>query len=103
MSAPYYFQPNILSEAVFSLCRASGSPPEEAELVSTRLLKADLTGHPSHGLIRIPTYMRMLRYDWIKPGVKPEFIRDNGPTALINGNRSYGQIGAEKAMTVAIE
>jgi LDH2 family malate/lactate/ureidoglycolate dehydrogenase len=102
MGATYYFQPEILSRAVFNLCRASGSPQDEAELVSTRLLKADLTGHPSHGIIRIPMYMRMLRNDWIKPGVKPEFIRDSGPTALINGNRSYGQVGAEKAMTVAI-
>ena len=103
MSDTYYFQPETLSQMVFDLCQASGSPQDEAELVSTRLLKADLTGHPSHGIIRIPTYMRMLRYDLIKPGVTPEFIRDNGPTALINGNRSYGQVGAEKAMTVAIE
>jgi LDH2 family malate/lactate/ureidoglycolate dehydrogenase len=102
MSATYYFQPEILSRTVFDICRATGSPQDEAELVSARLLKADLTGHPSHGIIRVPMYMRMLRYDWIKPGVKPEFIRDNGPTALINGNRSYGQVGAEKAMTVAI-
>ncbi len=103
MSDTYYFQPETLSQTVFDLCRASGSPQDEAELVSTRLLKADLTGHPSHGIIRIPMYMMMLRRDLIKPGVTPEFIRDNGPTALINGNRSYGQVGAEKAMTVAIE
>jgi LDH2 family malate/lactate/ureidoglycolate dehydrogenase len=103
MSDMYYFRSEILSRAVFNLCRKSGSPPVEAEMVSTRLLQADLTGHPSHGIIRIPMYMRMLRYNWIKPGVQPEFIRDHGPTALINGNRSYGQVGAEKAMTVAIE
>jgi LDH2 family malate/lactate/ureidoglycolate dehydrogenase len=103
MSDTYYFQPETLSRAVFDLCQASGSPQAEAELVSTRLLKADLTGHPSHGIIRIPMYMMMLRYDLIKPGVTPEFIHDNGPTALINGNRSYGQVGAERAMAVAIE
>ncbi|MBW2622276.1 MAG: Ldh family oxidoreductase [Deltaproteobacteria bacterium] len=103
MSDTYYFQPETLSRTVFDLCQASGSPQAEAELVSTRLLKADLTGHPSHGIIRIPMYMMMLRRDLIKPGVTPEFIRDHGPTALINGNRSYGQVGAEKAMAVAIE
>jgi LDH2 family malate/lactate/ureidoglycolate dehydrogenase len=102
MSKTYYFQPAILSRIVFDLCQASGSSNDEAALVSSRLLKADLTGHPSHGIIRIPSYMMMVRHDWIKPGVIPEVIRDNGPTALIDGHRSYGQVGAEKAMKVAI-
>lgn len=103
MSDTYYFQPDDLSRTVLEVCRASGSPEAEAHLVSTRLLKADLTGHPSHGIIRVPMYMGMIRYDHIKPGVTLEFIHDHGPTALINGNRCYGQVGAEKAMTVAIE
>ncbi len=71
--------------------------------MATRLVKADLTGHASHGAIRIPTYMMMLRHDLIRPGATPELMRDNGPTALINGNRCYGQVGAERAMSVAIE
>jgi LDH2 family malate/lactate/ureidoglycolate dehydrogenase len=66
-------------------------------------LKADLTGHPSHGIIRIPTYMMMVRNNWIKPGAVPEIIRDNGPTALVDGHRSYGQVGAEKAMKLAVQ
>ena len=103
MNDTFYFKPETLRRTVFDLCRASGSPQDEAELVSRRLLKADLTGHPSHGTIRIPTYMTALRDNLIKPGAIPEVVRDNGSTALINGNRSYGQVGAEKAMTVAIE
>jgi uncharacterized oxidoreductase len=103
MSDTYYFQPDDLSRTAFQVCRASGSPEAEANLVSTRLLKADLTGHPSHGIIRVPMYMAMVRHAWIKPGVTPEFLHDRGPTALIDGNRCYGQVGAERAMTVAIE
>lgn len=103
MNSPYYFQPAILSRTVFDLFQGSGSPQDEAKLVSSRLLKSDLTGHPSHGIIRIPMYMNMLRRNLIIPGAIPDFIHDNGPTALINGHRSYGQVGAEKAMTTAIE
>ena len=102
MSDTYYFQPDDLSRTAFQVCRASGSPEAEANLVSTRLLKADLTGHPSHGIIRVPMYMAMVRHAWIKPGVRPEFVHDHGPTALIDGNRCYGQIGAERAISVAI-
>ncbi len=103
MTDTHYFRPDDLRRTAFEVCQASGSPEAEADLVSTRLLKADLTGHPSHGMIRIPQYMMMLRHDLIRPGVTPELIRENGPTALVDGNRSYGQVGAERAMTVAIE
>jgi LDH2 family malate/lactate/ureidoglycolate dehydrogenase len=102
MSENLFFQPPVLRQAVFELCQASGSPKEEAALVSSRLLKADLTGHPSHGIIRIPSYMTMIGIKWINPGAVPEVISNKGPTALMNGHRSYGQVGAEQAMSLAI-
>jgi uncharacterized oxidoreductase len=103
MNDTYYFRPPDLSRTIYELCRASGSPEAEANLVATRLLEADLTGHASHGTIRISQYMGMIRYDHIKPGATPELIRDDGPSALVDGHRCYGQVGAEKAMTVAIQ
>jgi len=55
------------------------------------------------GIMRLSMYMRMIRADMIKPGAVPEFLQDYGSTAVINGNRSYGQVAAEKTMQVAIE
>ncbi len=103
MSDTYYFPPEKLRQAVCDLFLASGSPQEEADLVSGRLLKADLTGHPSHGIIRVPMYLRMMRADLIKPGAEPSLLLDHGSIAVVNGNYSYGQVGAEKAMSEAIE
>jgi LDH2 family malate/lactate/ureidoglycolate dehydrogenase len=103
MSDTYYFPLERLQQAIHDLCRASGSPEEEAELVARRLIKADLTGHPSHGVIRVPRYMEMIRGGLIKPGSTTDFLLDHGSTALITGNGAYGQVAAEKAMSVAIE
>jgi len=103
MSETFYFAPDPIKQAVYELCRASGSPGREAELVASRLVKSDLTGHPSHGLLRIPLYMRMIRRKIIVPGANPELILDHGSTALLDGNRAYGQVAAEKTMAVAIE
>jgi len=103
MSETFYFAPQRIQQAVYDLFTASGSPAREAELVASRLVKSDLTGHPSHGLLRIPLYMRMIRRKIIVPGAEPEFSLDHGSTALLNGNRAYGQVAAEKTMTVAIE
>jgi uncharacterized oxidoreductase len=103
MSDTYYFAPDRLRQTVDDLCRASGSPQEEASLVAERLVKSDLTGHPSHGVIRMPMYTRMIRGGLLKPGAEPEISVDLGSTALLNGNRAYGQVAAEKAARVAIE
>ncbi len=103
MSDTYYFNPDQLQKAIHDLCQASGSPEEEADLVSRQLIRSDLTGHPSHGVLRIPLYMRLIRRDLIKPGAKPEMLIDNDSIGLVSGNGSYGQVAADKTMKVAIE
>jgi uncharacterized oxidoreductase len=102
MSKTYYFHPERLRRAIYDLCVASGSPHEEADLVAERLVKSDLTGHPSHGVIRMPIYMQRAREGAIKPGAKPDISLDHGSIVVINGNRAYGQVAAEKAMDIAI-
>ncbi|MBW1710698.1 MAG: Ldh family oxidoreductase [Deltaproteobacteria bacterium] len=103
MSDTYYFSPERLRQAITELCLASGSPQEEADLLTGRLIKADLVGHPSHGIIRIPMYLGMIRIDLIKPGAVPSLSIDHGSIVVVDGNGAYGQVGAEHAMKVAIE
>jgi hypothetical protein len=43
--------------------------------------------------------MGMIRYDHIKPAATPEIIHDDGPTALIDGHRCYGQAERRAALT----
>jgi len=103
VSKTYYFEPEKLRQMAFDLFKATGSPDEEADLVSRRLLKADLTGHPSHGIIRLSLYQQMIKWGIVKPGIVPEFMKDHGATVMIEGNYAYGQVAAEHAMNIAIE
>jgi len=103
MVVTYYFTREKLHQTISELCKANDSPDEEADLVAGRLVKSNLTGHPSHGVTRIPMYMAMVRYDMVKPGAKPDLQIDRGATVLINGNKGYGQVVAEKTIQVAIE
>jgi LDH2 family malate/lactate/ureidoglycolate dehydrogenase len=102
MSEVFYFRPERLEQAVHDLCRASGSPEGEARLLAERLVKSDLAGHPSHGVIRMPMYTRMVRSGSIRPGAEPSIALDRGSTAVVDGHRAYGQVAAEYAMEVAI-
>lgn len=96
------FPPSLLQGAVRDVFQASGSPPEEADLVAERLVKANLVGHDSHGTIRVHQYLERLRKGMIRPGQRLTPLREVGPTAVYSANRGYGQVGATLAMEQAI-
>ncbi|MEM2110487.1 MAG: Ldh family oxidoreductase, partial [Candidatus Bathyarchaeia archaeon] len=82
---------------------AAGTPVEEAKLVSDFLIKANLVGHDSHGILRIIQYLKEIKAGILKPGAKIEVVRETGSTALVNGNWGFGQVVAKRAMEIAIE
>ena len=102
MDKVYHFDSGELQQVAQAIFQGAGSPEGEAHLVSSMLMKSSLTGHDSHGIIRIPRYMGWVRDGTIQPGQKVDFVRDNGSTAVLTGNRGYGQVGATEAMRVAI-
>jgi uncharacterized oxidoreductase len=82
---------------------ATGAPAEEARLVSEFLVKANLAGHDSHGVIRIVQYIQAIKRGDLKPGAEIEVVRETPSSALLNGNWGFGQVVAKKAMETAIE
>ena len=89
-----------LSTEIFT---AYGSPSEEAELVSEFLVKANLCGHDSHGVIRVIQYVKAIEDGVLKPGAKIDVIRETRSSALLKGNWGFGQVVAKRAMELAIE
>jgi LDH2 family malate/lactate/ureidoglycolate dehydrogenase len=78
-------------------------PPEEATWVAELLVRANLAGHDSHGVIRIPQYARAIRSAEVQAGASIEIVKESPSTALINGNWGLGQIVARRAMEIAIQ
>jgi LDH2 family malate/lactate/ureidoglycolate dehydrogenase len=98
----HFFAPETLQGAIRDVFAAAGSPPEEAALIAQRLVKANLTGHDSHGTLRAHQYLERLRKGAIRPGQRLTLLREAGPTAVYSANRGYGQVGATLAMEQAI-
>lgn len=86
-----------------SIFEALGVPKDEAELVSNLLVEANLTGHDSHGVIRIPNYARGIRTGAIKPGSEIKVVEETPSTAVVDGGWNLGQVVARHAMNVCIE
>ena len=97
------FTPEYLHKVAYHIYRAKGVSHEEAEVVATHQVKANLVGHDSHGVIHIAEYVERINKGHIVPGA-PFVVEKEAPcTAVINGNWGFGFVVTEKAMRMAIE
>jgi len=80
-----------------------GSSAKEAQLVADLLVKSNLAGHDSHGVIRIPWYVQAVKEGRAKPGAKVSIVRETPTMALIDGHWGWGQVVATRAMELAIK
>lgn len=103
MDKVYLFPHEPMQANAKAILLAGGSPEAEAELVSQRLVKANLTGHDSHGLIRLTQYMERVRNGGYTAGAETTLKKDTGSMALLSGNWGFGQPHANHAMKVAIQ
>lgn len=79
------------------------TPDGVARKVAESLVDADLHGHTSHGVLRIPTYGQMVEDGILVPDATPALVRENGATAVVDGKGAYGQIVGREAVDVLLE
>ncbi|MBI1930779.1 Ldh family oxidoreductase, partial [Candidatus Poribacteria bacterium] len=96
------FTAQQLRQMTADIFEAAGVPGEEAQIVSQLLVDANLAGHDSHGVIRIPQYIGLVKSGQIKPGAPIDIERESPSHALINGNWGFGQVIAKQAVSLAI-
>jgi LDH2 family malate/lactate/ureidoglycolate dehydrogenase len=86
-----------------SVLTATGVPDDDAELVADSLVQADLWGHQSHGVLRLPWYVARLRSGAMTARTDPAVLSDTGPLVLLDGRHGIGQVLTERARTTAVE
>ncbi len=80
-----------------------GASSEEAKIVSESLVESNLLGVDSHGVMRVPDYVRMVKEGRIKVKAEIKVIRDEGATILVDGDFGFGQVVARKAANLVLE
>ncbi len=93
---------DTLRERVAALYRAVGLPEEHAALVADTLVRADLWGHSSHGVMRAPWYLDRVRNGVMNPRTEARRVVDAGAIALVDGGEGVGQVIARDAMLDAV-
>ncbi len=82
---------------------AVGTSAENAEVVASELRDANLAGHDSHGVIRLPQYCEFVADGFVKPDAGFEVVVDRPAFAVVDGQFHFGQVTATKALDIARE
>src|ERR1700743_6110 len=79
------------------------SSPEEARRIATYLTTANLTGHDSHGVIRVPVYIRWKKMGSVVPNQTAELVVDTPSLAVVDGRFGYGQTVTPQAVRIGLD
>ncbi len=96
-------QVNNLIDFVAEVFAQSESSPEEARRIATYLTTANLTGHDSHGVIRVPLYVQWKKSGSVVPDQTVEIVVDTPSLAVIDGKFGYGQTVTPQAVRIGID
>jgi uncharacterized oxidoreductase len=95
------FTAGQLEDVATAIFQAVGSPDQEARLVAHELVVADLMGLRSHGVIRIPSYVKYVTDGEIRPGAAAQLLVETDTTAVLDCSANFGQVGAMRALAIA--
>ncbi len=100
--ATHLFQTERIRQFACSLFEAYGATRENAAIVTDHLVESSLAGMHSHGLIRVPQYIREIEEGLLDPAAQPVRSAQQGSRVTIEGNRSSGQVAATFAVAEAV-
>ena len=81
---------------------ASGAPDDIAQQVAASLVKSNLLGHDSHGILRVTRYVDYIRQGQLKPAARPSIERQVGAVAVVDGGWGFGQMAARLVQSVPV-
>jgi len=99
----YVLNAQKLEDLVQSMLEKVAVPTQDAAIVAGSLVSADARGMNSHGVLRLPVYIRRLQQGGFKPESKGEVVAETAATMLIDGREGLGSVLTAKAMDIAIE
>ena len=76
---------------VAAIFRAAGCDEGEAGRIAFHLSSANLAGHDSHGVIRVPRYVQWLHDGRVRAGQQPTVVAESATHAVVDGNLGFGQ------------
>jgi uncharacterized oxidoreductase len=93
---------DTLRRFVAEIFRRAGCDAAEAESIAFHLLSANLAGHDSHGVIRVPRYVEDIRSGRTLVGQSVTVVSQSATHAVLDGNHGFGQTIGAQAVDIGI-
>ncbi len=95
--------PEKLRRAVSAIFARAGCDEAEADTVARRLVESNLAGHDSHGVVRVPRYLDLMKAGAVVPGRHVKVVIDTASLVVADGQCGFGQVIGGEAMALGIE
>jgi len=85
------YSSEALNGLATDICLSLGASPRVASTVATSLISANLRGHGTHGVMRLPNYAESVYADELDPSAEPTVTDLGSNAAQVDGNQAFGQ------------
>jgi LDH2 family malate/lactate/ureidoglycolate dehydrogenase len=92
-----------LKDWTAAVLHAAGLSSGDAGIMAHVLVETDLMGVDTHGVLKLPMYIRRALAGGSNPGAQLRIVRESATTALADAEGGFGQVMGWKAMELAIE
>lgn len=86
-----------------ALLSAGGASDRDADVVAESLVQANLRGHDSHGVMRIPFYVGAVKQERVRAGQTLRIERETPSAVVADGGWGFGQVLSRDLMQKLIE
>jgi uncharacterized oxidoreductase len=93
----------VTESLVAEIFVAKGCYTQEAATIAMRLCGANLRGHDSHGIVRVPRYSDLMDDGKVFANKQAEMVIDGAAFAVMDGQFGFGQTIGEQAVDSGIE
>jgi len=91
-----------LTQYIAAMFEAAGCTAEEGARIAHHLIGANLAGHDSHGVIRVPRYILWLQEGKVVAGQTLEIEVESATHAVVDGGFGFGQTIGPLAVDLGI-
>jgi uncharacterized oxidoreductase len=93
---------DALQALVTRACERMGASPQDAECVAVSLVKANLCGYASHGVLRLAQYHEWWKLGLLRPAAQPAIAEQRGFAIMVDGHQAFGQVVVRFASQAAL-
>jgi len=102
MTSLWLIRAEDLREYSGAVLQAVGIPPPDAEVISSALLDAELRGLDTHGAVRLPQYVTLVKQVTINPRPEIKVVSESASHVFVDNGYGFGFLGSVKAMNLCI-